>query len=56
MAKDIIFNLEAREALKKGVDALSDAVKVTLGPKGNYRQIFWCSASYQRWCNRYKSS
>ncbi len=34
MAKDIIFNLEAREALKKGVDALSDAVKVTLGPKG----------------------
>ncbi len=34
MAKDIIFNLEAREALKKGVDALTDAVKVTLGPKG----------------------
>jgi len=34
MAKDIIFNWEAREALKKGVDALSNAVKVTLGPKG----------------------
>ncbi|MCK5839650.1 MAG: chaperonin GroEL, partial [Bacteroidales bacterium] len=34
MAKDIIFDLEARTALKKGVDALSDAVKVTLGPKG----------------------
>ena len=34
MAKDIIFNYEAREALKKGVDALADAVKVTLGPKG----------------------
>ncbi len=34
MAKDILFNLEAREALKKGVDALADAVKVTLGPKG----------------------
>ena len=34
MAKDILFNLEARESLKKGVDALSDAVKVTLGPKG----------------------
>jgi len=34
MAKDIIFDLAAREALKKGVDALSDAVKVTLGPKG----------------------
>ena len=34
MAKDIIFNIEARDSLKKGVDALSDAVKVTLGPKG----------------------
>ncbi|GAB4313253.1 MAG: chaperonin GroEL [Bacteroidales bacterium] len=34
MAKDIIFDLEAREALKRGVDALSNAVKVTLGPKG----------------------
>ena len=34
MAKEIKFNTEARDALKKGVDALSDAVKVTLGPKG----------------------
>lgn len=34
MAKDIIFDLKAREALKNGVDKLSDAVKVTLGPKG----------------------
>ncbi|MCD4745995.1 MAG: chaperonin GroEL [Bacteroidales bacterium] len=34
MAKDIIFDIKARESLKKGVDALSDAVKVTLGPKG----------------------
>ncbi len=34
MAKDILFDNEARERLKKGVDALSDAVKVTLGPKG----------------------
>ncbi len=34
MAKNIIFDLPAREALKKGVDALADAVKVTLGPKG----------------------
>lgn len=34
MAKDILFNLEAREGLKKGVDALTNAVKVTLGPKG----------------------
>ena len=34
MAKDILFNTNAREQLKKGVDALADAVKVTLGPKG----------------------
>jgi chaperonin GroEL len=34
MAKDIIFNSKAREALKKGVDELSNAVKVTLGPSG----------------------
>lgn len=34
MAKDILFNMEAREQLKKGVDELADAVKVTLGPKG----------------------
>ncbi|MCX6280992.1 MAG: chaperonin GroEL [Bacteroidetes bacterium] len=34
MAKDIIFNIKARESLKKGVDELSNAVKVTLGPKG----------------------
>ncbi len=34
MAKDITFNLEARDSLKKGVDALANAVKVTLGPKG----------------------
>ena len=34
MAKDIVFNHDARETLKKGVDALTDAVKVTLGPKG----------------------
>ncbi len=34
MAKDILFNVEARDRLKKGVDALANAVKVTLGPKG----------------------
>ena len=34
MAKEIKFNIQAREELKKGVDALADAVKVTLGPKG----------------------
>ncbi len=34
MAKEITYNTEAREALKKGVDQLANAVKVTLGPKG----------------------
>jgi chaperonin GroEL len=34
MAKDITYDIKAREALKEGVDALSNAVKVTLGPKG----------------------
>jgi len=34
MAKDITFNVEARDALKRGVDVLANAVKVTLGPKG----------------------
>lgn len=34
MAKEIFFDVEAREKLKKGVDALANAVKVTLGPKG----------------------
>ena len=34
MAKEILFNMEARDQLKKGVDELANAVKVTLGPKG----------------------
>lgn len=34
MAKEIHFDIEARDSLKKGVDALANAVKVTLGPKG----------------------
>ena len=34
MAKDIKFNIDARAKMKEGVDALADAVKVTLGPKG----------------------
>ncbi|MEI7594663.1 MAG: chaperonin GroEL [Bacteroidota bacterium] len=34
MAKEIVFDIAARENLKKGVDALANAVKVTLGPKG----------------------
>ncbi|MGY5351982.1 chaperonin GroEL [Wenyingzhuangia sp. IMCC45533] len=34
MAKEIIFDIQARDGLKRGVDALANAVKVTLGPKG----------------------
>ena len=34
MAKQLFFNTNARDQLKRGVDALADAVKVTLGPKG----------------------
>jgi chaperonin GroEL len=34
MAKDIIFDMKARDAIKRGADALANAVKVTLGPKG----------------------
>lgn len=34
MAKQIVFDVKAREALKRGVDALANAVKITLGPKG----------------------
>ena len=34
MAKNIKFDIEARDGLKRGVDALANAVKVTLGPKG----------------------
>src|SRR5699024_6753480 len=34
MAKDIKYNIQARDGIKRGVDALADAVKVTLGPRG----------------------
>ena len=34
MAKDIKFNLDARDGLRRGVDKLANTVKVTLGPKG----------------------
>ncbi len=34
MAKKIFFDIEARDKIKKGVDTLANAVKVTLGPKG----------------------
>ena len=34
MAKQLLFDQEARKAMKDGIDALADAVKITLGPKG----------------------
>ena len=43
MAKQIIYKEEARHALKRGIDALADAVKVTLGPKGH------CVALDKKW-------
>jgi len=43
MAKQIKFDEEARQSLKKGIDALADAVKVTLGPKGH------CVALDKKW-------
>src|SRR3990170_1979751 len=36
MAKQLLFDEDARHALKRGIDALADAVKITLGPKGRY--------------------
>jgi len=43
MAKQIVFGEEARHSLKKGIDALANAVKVTLGPKGH------CVALDKKW-------
>ena len=45
MAKDIKFNIEARDAMKQGVDQLANAVKVN-------REEVWCSADHQGWCDR----
>lgn len=39
MAKDLRFNVEARQLLEAGVNALADAVKVTLGPKGRAASV-----------------
>ena len=59
MAKDIIFNIKAREALKKGVDELSNAVKVTLGPSGRNVIIdksYGSPVITKGWCYRGKGS
>jgi chaperonin GroEL (HSP60 family) len=53
MAKEIKFNVEARDLLKKGVDELANAVKVTLGPKGRnviLAKKIWCSTYHKRRC------
>ncbi len=56
MAKDIKFDVDARDAIKRGVDALANAVKVTLGPKG--RNVIISNPSgatgYKRWGYRCK--
>jgi chaperonin GroEL len=52
MAKRIEFDLEARDGIKRGVDALANAVKVTLGPKGRnviIGKAFRCSSGNKRW-------
>ena len=57
MAKEILFDVEARDKIKKGVDSLASAVKVTLGPKGRNVVIdkkIRSSNSYKRWCYRGK--
>jgi chaperonin GroEL len=57
MAKDIFFDVEAREKLKKGVDALANAVKVTLGPKGRNVVIgkkIRCTSHHKGWCDSCK--
>ena len=54
MAKEIKFNEEARRSLERGVDALANAVKVTLGPKGRnvvLEKKIRRTDHYQRWCN-----
>ena len=51
MAKEIKYDMDARDLLKKGVDELANAVKVTLGPKGNYREEIRSSSHHERWCN-----
>ena len=51
MAKEILFNIDARDQLKKGVDALANAVKVTLGPKGRnviIEKEIRCSAHHKK--------
>ena len=56
MTKNITFDIESRDALKRGVDALANAVKVTLGPQGRNVVIgkSWRSSNYKGWGNSCK--
>jgi len=57
MSKEINFGGDARQGLKAGVDALANAVKVTLGPKGRnvvIQKKLWSAYHYKRWCYRSK--
>ena len=47
MAMAVTFDAEAREALRRGMDALAEAVRVTLGPAGH--TVFWTASSGCRW-------
>ena len=54
MAKEIKYDMDARDLLKKGVDELANAVKVTLGPKGRnviIEEEIRSSSHHERWCN-----
>ena len=53
MAKEIKYDMDARDLLKKGVDELANAVKVTLGPKGRNVIIEkkFGAPHHKRWCN-----
>ena len=53
MAKEILFDIEAREKLKAGVDALANAVKSNVGTKRKKRYYWtqiWGPSYYKRWC------
>ena len=46
MAKQLLFDEAARHAMKAGIDALADAVKITLGPKGRWLSALGTSAAH----------
>ncbi len=55
--KKIVFDQDAFDALKKGIDQLASAVKITLGPRGRnviLQKKFWVAHNYERRCNSSK--